>query len=554
MKKERRLRPGLFLLILALLITMLASGCGRRDAERSDMESIAEANTADTAVNSTDVIREKQAGENAKTVTILCYVNGSNLETQASEATLDIAEMVDSPYSENVNILIQTMGTKQWNRFFRIASDHTQRYLVKENGLLLVDDSLEQLDCTRSSTLSDFITWGAENYPADRYILLFWDHGGGPVYGFGYDEHQTANDAMTIDEIQLAVNTSGVYFDFIGMDCCIMSCMEVCCALYDACDYMILSEDFESGLGWSYTGWLTALAKDPSMDTVDLAKILIDDFVTANETSKYGDSAILSLIDQSMMKILYCAWTDFAYANEAALLESNYSQPVTRKSGGRYLERMRADDYSLSDYNITDIMAVAQNIESDEAAALSSAVGKAIVYSNSTEDEAALTGLSVTLPYGSELFYRTLRIIFLNCGFDEPYVDWLGRFVNAGGASRYFDYEEWDEEWSGWENWEDDYDWSWWTHWSDEAYWTEEDLWGWCDWNYEDYWDEEWWSYDEYDYMSGSYYDVEDYEIPDTWFEEMADPDTTQDVPPEADAEMAEEYFEAVPAPAGAPV
>ena len=41
---------------------------------------------------------------------------------------------------------------------------------------------------TKPDTLSSFIQWCHENYPANRMELIFWDHGGGSVSGYGYDE------------------------------------------------------------------------------------------------------------------------------------------------------------------------------------------------------------------------------------------------------------------------------------------------------------------------------------------------------------------------------
>lgn len=452
-------------------------------------------------------VREKQDYSNAKTVTILCYMNGSNLETDDGEATTDILEMIDAPYSENTRIVIQTMGTKKWDKKLGIASDHSQRFLVKENGLELLDDSLGQLDCTRSSTLSEFISWGTEKYPADRYILLFWNHGGGPVYGFGYDEFQSYDDAMTIDEIQLAIDDAGVYFDFIGMDCCIMSCMEVCCAMYGYCDYMVLSEDFEPGLGWSYEGWITAITKNPAIDTQELGKIICDDCVSANESSYWGDECILSVLDESVMRVLFTAWTDFAYANEATLLDCNYSRTIKRGSGYRIPMRCakRAEeDYELADYNITDIMAVAKNIDSDESKALASAVNAAVLYSRATSGDSYLTGLSVTLPYGDSEFYSSLKTIFVNCGFDTDYVIWLSKFTSADCIGSYYDYGGWDDVWSGWDSYEDDYDWSDWYYYDDDDYWCDDSE-GWWDWNYLNYWIEDWWDYDDYDYHYDGY-------------------------------------------------
>lgn len=120
---------------------------------------------------------------------------------------------------------------------------------------------------------------------------------------------------LTIDEIQTAIRQSGIYFDIVGMDSCIMSSLELCCAMYNYCDYMILSEDFESGYGWSYTGWLNALSENTSISSEELGKIIVDDMIADNEENGEGSST-LALIDESYMKVLYTAWADFAYAND----------------------------------------------------------------------------------------------------------------------------------------------------------------------------------------------------------------------------------------------
>jgi len=451
----------------------------------------------------TSVVRErlvKLKGNNTDKVTVLVYMNGSDLESEAGEATEDISEMVKAGTSDNVNVVIQTMGTKKWSDQYGIASNHSQRYKVVDGGLELLDDSLKQLDCTKASTLSDFIKWGASNYPADRYILQFWNHGAGPVYGFGYDQWQGEDATLTIDEMRTALADGGVFFDFIGMDCCIMSCMEVCMALYDYCDYMILSEEFESGLGWEYSGWMSALNKNSSIDTVELGKIAIDDNVDANEEDWDGDSACLALIDESVMKVLYAAWTQFAYANEDSLLGENYSQkinrsrrthPILNKKNGYWgygdegFFSNFGEDAQLSDYYITDIMAVAQNIDSKESDALSAALSGCIAYSRATSDNDYMTGLSVTLPYGDREFYGQLKSVFGKCGFDDTYISWLGNFVTAEGANEFYSYEEdWGDDWNGWDDYEDDYDWQFWDLFSDDEYWEEDEYFGWDDYHY----------------------------------------------------------------------
>ena len=272
-----------------------------------------------------------------------------------------------------------------------------------------------------------------------------------------------------MDQMRQALQNGGIYFDVIGMDCCIMSSMELCLGLQDYCDYLILSEDFETGIGWSYTGWLKALEDNTSLETPELGRLIVDDMVSANENDQDGGAATLALIDASYSNLLYTAWKDFAYANERSLLGENYSMHI---KGGRRAHPVLKEkglfdwifdangDYDMSDYYITDIMAVAQNIQSEESKALEAALQLAVAYFACTSDEVGMTGLSVTLPYGDPDFYEELSDVFSNSGLEEEYVNWLGRFVRASGVQDHYDYEDWYEnEWSGWESLFTDFDW-----------------------------------------------------------------------------------------------
>lgn len=420
----------------------------------------------------TDMVSEKEVttkGDGTDPVTVFVYMNGSDLESEDGSATDDLEEMLAAKTGDKVQVLIETVGTKDWSKRLGIASDHTQRYRLDGGKLVLEDDSLGQEDSTQASTLSDFIRWGSKNYPADRNLLIFWDHGAGPVYGFGYDENQAHEETLTMDQMRQALQNGGIYFDVIGMDCCIMSSMELCLGLQDYCDYLILSEDFETGIGWSYTGWLKALEDNTSLETPELGRLIVDDMVSANENDQDGGAATLALIDASYSNLLYTAWKDFAYANERSLLGENYSMHI---KGGRRAHPVLKEkglfdwifdangDYDMSDYYITDIMAVAQNIQSEESKALEAALQLAVTYFACTSDEVGMTGLSVTLPYGDPDFYEELSDVFSNSGLEEEYVNWLGRFVRASGVQDRYDYEDWYEnEWSGWESLFTDFDW-----------------------------------------------------------------------------------------------
>ncbi|MBR6390143.1 MAG: hypothetical protein IKS16_02260, partial [Lachnospiraceae bacterium] len=114
----------------------------------------------------------------ADSATVMIYLNGSDLESNAGEATTDITEMLRSGVGKNVNVIVQTMGTREWQDY-GISSKTAQTYKVENGDLKLIRDDLGQLDCTSSETLSEFVGFCKDNYPADRYFFIFWDHGGG---------------------------------------------------------------------------------------------------------------------------------------------------------------------------------------------------------------------------------------------------------------------------------------------------------------------------------------------------------------------------------------
>ncbi|MCR5670909.1 MAG: hypothetical protein K6G10_07890 [Butyrivibrio sp.] len=439
--------------LLFLLIMLLPE-----DDEETETASKPEQTEAPAATSSG--VAKVSVGTNAKSATIMVYMNGSDLESEGGEASSDIAEMIDSGIGDNVNVIIQTMGTREWQSY-GIASDRSQTYKLTNGKPELIRDDLGQLDCTSKDTLSEFIGFCKSNYPADRYMFLFWDHGGGPVYGFGYDEWQDENSSLTIGEMSKAFSENkDVHFDIIGMDCCIMASMETCYAFAPYCKYALLSEDFESGLGWSYKGWMKAFEENPGISTPLLGKYIVDDIISENEENIAGDSACIALFNVSTAKNLFTAWKAYAYKNEAALLNKNYSRSHRAKGRGFWdLWGTDESDVTLSDYYISDILALMESVDdqSDEARSLMSALKAAVAYYGHTSDKNELTGLAVSLPYGDSDFYDQLKDVYKEIELDDEYIDWLGSFVSESGYEDYFDFGGFEDSWGGWGTYEQDY-------------------------------------------------------------------------------------------------
>ncbi len=457
---------GILFLILMLIPDDEADGSFTEGINEENTVTDQHGKPAQQAFGSEDTVSDidlVSVGTGARSATVMVYMNGSDLETNAGEATTDIEEMISSGIGEKVNVIIQTMGTKEWQNY-DISSKSAQTYKIEEGGLSIVRDNLGQLDCTAEDTLSEFIGFCKNNYPADRYIIVFWDHGGGPVYGFGYDEWQDDEEAgLTISEMASAFSkNSDIHFDIIGMDCCIMASMETCYAFAPYCKYALLSEDFESGLGWSYKGWMNALEKNPGISTPLLGKYIVDDVITDNENNFGGDSACIGLFNVSTAKDLFKAWKAYAYKNENVLLNTNYSRMHKAKGRSRNFWDFwgfDVSDVTLSDYYISDILALMESIDnsSKEAQDLTSALKAAVAYYGHTSDKNELTGLAVSLPYGDPDFYNKLKEVYRDIGFDEEYIDWLNGFVSSYGYEDYFDFGSFDDNWGGWESYEEEY-------------------------------------------------------------------------------------------------
>lgn len=445
--KKKRYSKAIVVLLLTTILLLSLLGCGILEANSffdngfyssyydSLINATGEFGTGSTALSGKEKNRKKQDFSQAKSATVMIYLNGSDLEESYRAATEDILEIINADLSENINVIIQTGGTNRWH-VDGISSERAQRFYVDNHKLYLVEDDIGQPDITEPKTLSDFIKFCNENYPADRNILILWDHGGGPVEGFGYDSIVADGDSMTLDEMQTALSEGDVYFDFIGFDACLMASIETLAALCDFADYMIFSQDFESSYGWDYSGWLELFSKNVTMDTKALAKTIIDDFVSSSE--KHGLSGILTLCDTNKSKELYEAWSDFLFQHGTQLkdrvIQTKFHSTNRAKKKGMFddlLSFFLGEEESLEDYSLFDVFDVADELNTKKSGELKEAVKEAVVYSSSTIDDAGFCGLNVAIPFSDLALYEVMDSVYSNSGFSQEYLEHM-RFLANG--------------------------------------------------------------------------------------------------------------------------
>lgn len=365
--------------------------------------------------------RTEILGDGKDVITVMVYMCGTDLESDYGMATADINEMLYADIGENLNIIIETGGTSKWKNTV-IKSNTNQRYRVIEDGLVPLDENVGKKPMTDPKTLSDFVSFCAEEFPANRYALIFWDHGGGSLAGFGYDQLFPKNKSMTLDQIYSALEEAGVAFDFIGFDACLMGTVETAYMLNYHADYMIASEELEPGIGWYYTDWISALSKNTSMATTAIGKNIIDSFVTTCQTKVPRDIATLSLIDLvELNNNADQAFRAFALSADA-LLDEDYKIVSEARSNTREFNRSRTDQ--------VDLIHLAENIQSKEAIELAEAMRKCVKYNRTTSNIKNANGLSIYFPYDELKTMSPMLSVYDRIGMGEEYTGLVKKFAN----------------------------------------------------------------------------------------------------------------------------
>ena len=111
-------------------------------------------------------------------------------------ATKDLLEMTRATIGDKVNLIVYTGGCTRWNNNV-VSTRCNQIYQVVTGNLKVLKNNAGTGSMTDPDTLADFIAYSAKNFPANRYELIFWDHGGGSVSGFGYDQRYGSKSSMT---------------------------------------------------------------------------------------------------------------------------------------------------------------------------------------------------------------------------------------------------------------------------------------------------------------------------------------------------------------------
>lgn len=379
-------------------------------------------------------------GGGKDTVTLMVYMCGTDLESKYGMASSDMQEMAAATYGDNVNIIVYTGGCSGW-KTTGISNKVNQIYQIKNGKLITLESDMGTKAMTNPDNLAAFIQYCAANYPANRNDLILWDHGGGSVSGYGYDEKNKSSGSMSLDGINKALKSGGVSFDFIGFDACLMATAETALMLNNYADYLIASEETEPGIGWYYTNWLTQLGSNTSMATVDIGKVIVDDFVSECAKKCKGQMTTLSVIDLAeFANTVPANLTDFSKSVSNKISSSDY-QSV---SDARYKTREFAASSKIDQVDLVDL---ALNMGTNEGAQLAQAIQGAVKYNRTSTNMTNAYGVSIYFPYKRTSYVDTACNTYSAIGMDSEYSRCIKQFASletsgqiaAGGSGSALD-------------------------------------------------------------------------------------------------------------------
>jgi len=380
----------------------------------------------DTSVN--PAARQKYTtivGQGADMVTIMVYLCGTDLESRSGMGTADLQEMAAATLSENVRLIVYTGGCKKWKNSV-VSSSVNQIYQIKDGGVKLLEENMGKASMSDPQTLTTFIKYCKDNYPANRNELILWDHGSGSLSGFAYDEKYPSSGSMSLSGIKKAISDSGVKFDFVGFDACLMATVETALMLSDYSDYLIASEETEPGVGWYYTNWLTKLSADTSMPTTEIGKNIIDDFVNVCARKCPGQKATLSVTDLAeVAATVPDKLNKFSTSTSELISDVNGYMTVSdaRNKAKEFAQSSKIDQI--------DFIHFANLLNTPESKALADTLASCIKYNRTERTIANANGLSIYFPYKKASKAGAMVKTYEQIGMDSAYSDCIRAFASG---------------------------------------------------------------------------------------------------------------------------
>ena len=248
-----------------------------------------------------DVVAPEPTPQPAKptTYTIMLYgCGGGNLD-EALDYNLSQLDTHGKTDRVNFTGLIKFSDPRQGD----VATEGTRLYTLTDEGLKNEKVGEANFRMDNPAHLTQFIKDTKEKMPADKYILIFWNHG----QEFGASDKLPENqdytekdktrsilfddnvggESMSAYEVEKGIKDAGQKMDLIYMDLCNTGMAEVYYQLKDCAKYMMAAAAPTPGIGGNYAELVEDLQDNDSLE--DAIKEYVPNCVKNWKSSSDGD-------------------------------------------------------------------------------------------------------------------------------------------------------------------------------------------------------------------------------------------------------------------------
>jgi len=366
-----------------------------------------------------------------ETWTIMVYISADNDLEGDALVNLDQMEMIGSNDEVKIVVLMDTtddLGFVNETHWYFVEADDNHIDLATETHVCDCDEVVGgcpgEINMADGSNLTEFIVASAYFAPADNYVLVVWNHGGG-WWGVCWDDStilpDNRTDRLTVDELANAISAAeeeaDIMLDMIVFDACLMSMVEVAYEMRNLADYMVASVTGIPVGGLPYHLFLGPLVTNPGMTVEELGEVMVDTFVYyygyckgegigGAEVSDFGWVGVtLSLIDLSKIGELAVAADALSYAIQELIDsgEATHGEIVYAAQAKTPALEMMGQGFAFTDLSLF-ASALADSFPSleDEAAAIMENVSKAVLCvdwtSQTTGGAFVTTGITIYFP------------------------------------------------------------------------------------------------------------------------------------------------------------
>ena len=357
--------------------------------------------------------------------TVMIYMVGSNLESQAGLATVDLNSMKKN--NDNTRVLVIAGGTKSWDNDYIDVSE-TSIYELNNSGFTKIKNQ-SKLNMGSSEVLTNFLNFAHDYSKTDEYDLIFWNHGGG-IDGSEYDELSN-DDNLSLKEMNVALNKSvfnNKKLELVIFRTCLNGALEVNSVFSKYARYLVASE--EETLGSSYASVLNFVndisPKDNSKTVgkkfIDAYKKQISDIKGYTfSTDKDTIYSTYSLVDLSGVDKLIVSVNEFF---DSIDLASNYDK-VSKVRANLYQYAKEEPSYDMIDlYNFVNNL---RDLSPNKADKVIKNLNNTVVYNYASDSNSR--GMSIYFPYNGT---NSLKEMFISVyddlkGFSQ-YKNFISKF------------------------------------------------------------------------------------------------------------------------------